>query len=182
MKIITILCALMFLSCACHTEQMQKPTWDLVSGESAQFAKLSVVWGGAVSPEFIRTEITIDSNKEISLIMQSYAASEVKSECSGKATLNEQDYQKIVSMVSSIDLFHYRPPTDCQPLIGTQGVAVTYTRNDGSSGSFDTVCELEQKIDDLLYSVDATAQKYITGCSMETLMQGEGTETSGTTS
>jgi len=171
-----------FLICACNHHHMAQPTWDIVNMESEQFSKLSVVWGGAVSPEFVKTEIVVDSNKEVSMNMKYYADAKVQNECTGKATLTEQEYEKIVSLVSSTDLFHYRPPIDCQPLYGSQGVTVAYTRSDSSSSSFDSVCELDKKIDDLLYTVDAAAHNNITDCSWQLLMQEEGTETSGQTS
>jgi len=183
MKRLPILCALAFLAIGCNSNgNLVQPTWDVVNMESEQFKQLSVAWGGAVSPDFVITQIDLTSDEVITLTMQRYNNDKMQNQCSGNAMLKLQDYEKIVSLVSSTNLFNYQPTADCKPLVGTQGVDVSYTRNNGTSNHFNTACEIDPKIDNLLNSVDSIADANITDCSWELLMQevGEATASSGT--
>jgi hypothetical protein len=177
MKRLIILCAFGFLAFACNPhENLVRPTWDIATFGDGQFKQLTIVWEGAVSPEYVKSQIDVTSDKVLTLNMEYYKDDLLQDQCTGSATLKDQDYEKIASMSSSSNLFHYQPMGDCKPMYGTQGVSITYTRSDGVSNHFNTLCDLEPLIDSLLLSIDALAHTNVTDCSWELLTQ-ENSET-----
>lgn len=136
------------------------------------FSELMVKWNGAVSPSKVTVETKIDNAKHLDLTIKGYENfEELTNECSGTVEISDEDYQNILALINSSNLYKYEPPAisdeKCEALIGTEGVTVSYIRSDKTNNQFTTICTLDEKVAVLIDAVDMLAEKYVTDCTWD---------------
>lgn len=174
-KLLSIVAIFVFFA-ACHgaidAEGDATPSEN--KSTDTAFSELTVKWRGAVVPEPVSKTVTIDSGREISVSLDQTGLEDdaVSNLCSGEGLLDEEDYERVLELVDAAELLGYAPPSEeeCDPLLGTQGIDITYEESDGDSAEFWTgFCPLDEEIDDLISYVNSLALSYVDDCSLESL-------------
>ncbi len=170
MKKAILFCAVFLLFAACNNNNSPSPAdLDVVPGD--YFSELMVKWLGAVSPESVTVETKIKNTKRLDLTIKGYDLGELVSECAGSVDLSDADYQNVLALIKTANLYEYKPPeisdSNCAPPVGSAGVTVSYIRSDDTHNQFTTLCTLDEDVTKLLDAVDMLAEKYVTDCTWD---------------
>jgi len=169
-KIATALIVIMVFA-ACHGDGIGM-AWDAgvnpsVSEENAM-DEITVTEYGAVSPSFVVDYITVDAGRGITRTVEVFEEFDtLVDSCTGMAELTEEDYQTVKTAVIAADLANYVPPdpATCDPIIGTRGIGVFFKTVAGDEFAFETLCEVEEEIENIRLTLDGFAGEYITDCN-----------------
>lgn len=173
-KIAAVLVVLMLFA-ACHGAGIGMGTNVGTNPDvTAELAmdEITVTDFGAVNPNHYKTIVTVDAGRGIARTIEAYKAGALVDSCSGTATVVEEDYQTVVTAVAAADLKNYVPPSEaeCEPLVGTQGLGITFKTTDGAEISIDTgFCPLDEKVSAVRTVVMGLADKNVTDCTTSVL-------------
>ncbi len=158
-----IVAAAVVLHAACH-ENAQDPRLDM-SIVVPDFRELSVSYGSPLAPEWIEKEVSVNAKPEIiKIIKKGGIDAETETVCMGVVPLKDDEFNGLLELVKAADLADYQPSQDCELLVGTTGVGITYRTTLGLINSFRTFCELDPAIADVVAEVDRVADELILDC------------------
>lgn len=184
MKKCILFVAVLFVFAACSHSDGTNAT-NLSSSVIPEFKELTIDFGQAVSPQWVNETIVIKSTPQIEKIITkgSWAEEgesvELNVVCTAVVPLKQDEYDEILELVKAADIEGYAPAEDCEVLVGTTGITVSYERTDGADHGFHSLCELEAEIDALVKGVEDLANEIIPDCDL-TMAEEETSDDLGT--
>lgn len=132
---------------------------ELETSSSATFQTLtySIV---TVSESMQETSYVISSAKEITKTITRNGAEA----CSVSATISNDDYSELLSLVSDADLISYSEPECAEPLVGSTA-SLTYVQSDNIENALMLECEPETAIQNIIDKIEAIDTELTSECN-----------------